>query len=198
MIITALCLLQCLLMANPRSFLSRLVSFHRKIKRTGRRFFLLFLQPVTIMTNDQESHFLRVGHFHYQSFQIVRRVFSLQFASSQLLILQSSTTIVLSTSRATLRKSLVQQLRSFSDGHARFLRSKNLTKYSRISAKSDNPHSTTSAQSQQRTMRSILRHLSIRGTVIHVQTSVSRQCHSSMRQGRNQSFLLLSIFGITS
>src|SRR5947208_17072061 len=87
-IITALYLLQYFLMANPRSFLSRLVSFHRKIKRTRRRFFLLFLQQVTIMTNDQESHFLRVGHFHYQSFQIVRRVFSLQFASSQLLILQ--------------------------------------------------------------------------------------------------------------
>lgn len=150
------------------------------------------------MINDKESCFLRMGHFHYQSFRIVKRVFSLQLMSSQLLISQSSTTIALSTSRATLRKSLAQQLRSFSDGPAGFLPSKNSTRYSGISAKLNSPHSTTSAQSQQRTMPSILRHLSIRDTVIHVQTSASRQCHSSMRQGRNQSFLLSSIFGITS
>src|SRR5579871_328562 len=40
---TALYLLQCLLMVNPRSFLLHSVSFQLRIKKTGRRFFLLFL-----------------------------------------------------------------------------------------------------------------------------------------------------------
>src|SRR5579871_6488478 len=192
---TALYLLQCLLMVNPRSFLLHLVSFQLRIKKTGRHFFLLFLLQVTIMTwNIQESRFLKMGHGHYQSFRIVRKVFSLQLRSSQLLIGQSNTIIALSTSQAMLRKSLAQQLRNFSDGPARFLPSKSSIKYSRISAKLNSPHSTILVQFQQKTMRSILRRQSTRGLAIHVRTSVSRQCHSSMMQGRNQSFLPWSIF----
>ena len=139
-----------------------------------------------------------MGHIHYQSFQIVKRVFSPQLKSSILLISQSSTTIALNTSRAMLKKSLARQLRSVSDGPVRFLLSKNSTKYSRISAELNSPHSTTLAQSRQRTMRSILRHLSTQSMVIHVRTSASQQCHSFTRQERNQLFLLSSISGITS
>src|SRR6266480_7837514 len=47
-IMIALCLLQCLLMVNPRSFLLHSVSSHRRIKRTGRRFLLLFLLQVSV------------------------------------------------------------------------------------------------------------------------------------------------------
>src|SRR6266480_310798 len=108
-----------------------------------------------------------MGHIHYQSFRIVKRVFS-------------------------------PQLKSVSDGPVRFLLSKNSTKYSRISAELNSPHSTTLAQSRQRTMRSILRHLSTQSMVIHVRTSASQQCHSFTRQERNQLFLLSSISGITS
>src|SRR6266513_70006 len=83
-----------------------------------------------------------MGHIHYQSFRIVKRVFSPQLKSSILLISQSSTTIALNTSRAMLKKSLARQLRSVSDGPVRFLLSKNSTKYSRMSAELNSPHST--------------------------------------------------------